>query len=617
MLGKDSILIYTRKPIEDSYSSYLAYSVHLAHSSDNLNYKALNQNYGILFASASIDENNVIKAKGLKNPYIFNTSEGNFAIIAVRINADGSRDDESKGKVLLWTSKDLIHFEEKGLLDLNKEAYVEQVTCQYNTDIEKYQIDWCDEEGNSYRNTMDDLSDKNSISSVKAIRKSPLLLKRDMSKLSVPEGAVKSNVISIESDLREKLQLKWSSLENISLEIPESVLVNTRDDINAVKARAIYSDGSTAIKKVQWDIKNIDFSVAGTYEIRGKVVQEKFDFPLAVGYADPVITKWNGKYYFIATNDNVNDIGLFVREANSVSALFEEGVKEYLILDKDESRGLVQTFWAPEFHLINGEMYILFAVSGSEWGPQSHIMKLKKGGEITDPDSWTDPIRVVKEDGSNLTNDGITLDMTYFEAGKTSYYVWSYRYGIGTAKDTGSMLYIASVDPAKPWQLTSDPVLLSRPLYGWENIDGTINNEGPYPLITDNYVYICYSGGNAIGYTYAIGTLKIDKNDNMLDPDNWLKSSTPVLSYYSIENKYGPGHNAFYKNDNGDLMITYHAEPTMKDSMRCTAIHRVHFDINNLPRFDMSSERDLKSEFAEVVTRVIIQERENIKESTD
>lgn len=63
MKNKESILIYTRKPIEDSYSRYLAHSVHLAYSSDGRNYKAFNQNYGILFASATIDDNDVIRAK--------------------------------------------------------------------------------------------------------------------------------------------------------------------------------------------------------------------------------------------------------------------------------------------------------------------------------------------------------------------------------------------------------------------------------------------------------------------------------------------------------------------------------------------------------------------------
>ncbi|NLV63945.1 MAG: glycosyl hydrolase, partial [Clostridiaceae bacterium] len=151
------------------------------------------------------------------------------------------------------------------------------------------------------------------------------------------------------------------------------------------------------------------------------------------------------------------------------------------------------------------ELYILFAVGGKVWGPQSHIMKLKKNGSIIDPDSWEEPIRVMKMDGTYLAAEGITLDMTYFEACNKAYLVWSYRLHIGTPKDSGSMLYIATIDKKEPWRLTSEPVLLSRPLYGWENNEHTINNEGPYTIVTEDKVYITYSGGAAGGYSYVLG----------------------------------------------------------------------------------------------------------------
>ena len=135
------------------------------------------------------------------------------------------------------------------------------------------------------------------------------------------------------------------------------------------------------------------------------------------------------------------------------------------------------------------------------------------------------------------------------------------------------MLYIATIDP-ETVALTSEPILLSRTLYGWENIDGTINNEGAYPLVMDDKVYITYSGGAANGYTYALGLLTAERGKDLLRVNNWKKSPTPVLSYYSIEGEYGPGHNGFYKNEMGDIMITYHAEPVIRNHMRSTGIRR-------------------------------------------
>ncbi|MFQ9638817.1 MAG: family 43 glycosylhydrolase [Eisenbergiella sp.] len=235
-------------------------------------------------------------------------------------------------------------------------------------------------------------------------------------------------------------------------------------DVEAVRAAVMYSDGSSALKQVKWETGGIDFNRPGTYRIGGTVINEQYTFPLACGYGDPVIFPWEGRYYFIATDDNRNDVGFYVRESEDVAGLFKEDTKQHLILALDEERGFVQTFWAPEFHVIGGELYILFAVSGTKWGPQCHLMKLKKGGSLTDPESWEDPVRIRRMDGRPLTEDGITLDMTYLKTGKRSYYIWSYRRNIGTALDTGSMLYIAAVDEAAPWQLASEPVLLPGPL---------------------------------------------------------------------------------------------------------------------------------------------------------
>ena len=310
----------------------------------------------------------------------------------------------------------------------------------------------------------------------------------------------------------------------------------------------------------------------------------EYVFPLAEGYGDPVIFPWDGKWYFIATNDNTDDIGLYVREADSVTALFAPGVTEHLILPYDPARELIQTFWAPEFHVISGELYILFAVSGEQWGPQCHIMKLKAGGHITDSESWHDPVKVVRKDGSPLSPGDISLDMTYIKAGRGSYVVWSYRENIGQPLDSGSMLYIASIDEKEPWRLTSEPVLLSRPLFGWENVEDTINNEGPYAYIRNGRIYLTYSGGAADSYTYAVGLITADVDADLLDVTSWSKSISPILSFYSVD-EFGPGHNSFFTDETGALMIAYHAETDITEHLRCDMIRMVLFKEDGIPYF--------------------------------
>ena len=344
------------------------------------------------------------------------------------------------------------------------------------------------------------------------------------------------------------------------------------------------------ISESQWNV------IRQRWAVRPEEPQtQRVDFPLAVGWADPVIFSRQDRWYFLATNDNNNNIGLFIREAESVAGLFAPETEIHCILDYDREREFIQTFWAPEYHVIGGEEYILFAVSGSQWGPQCHMMRLKKGGDLTRPEDWETPVRVRRRDGKPLTESGISLDMTYFKAGEVSYLVWSYRYGIGTALDTGSMLYIATVDEEKPWELTSEPVLLSRPLYGWENQKGTINNEGPYALLLGDWVYLAYSGGGACDPTYAVGYLVARQKDDLLDPRSWYKEPAAMLHRGSVEGIEGPGHNSFFRDEKGELMIAYHAQERERFHMRCTAFHRVHVSGQGMPLLHVPFQTDAEN----------------------
>ncbi len=402
-----------------------------------------------------------------------------------------------------------------------------------------------------------------------------------------------SDVLEIEEKIVEEAKKYWNPIVYTGVSVPEKITLHCKDELDSVNAKICYSDGSFRQKKIYWNTKEVCFEKAGTYEITGEIRQQKFTFPLVKGYGDPVIFPWEGKWYYISTNDNLDDIGIYVREADNVKDLFEEGVKEHLILPFDTERGFEQTFWAPEFHVIGGELYILFAVSGHVWGPQCHMMKKKKGKSIIEEDSWENPIRVLKKNGEPLATDAITLDMTFVRGKNSSYVIWSYREKIGTELDSGSMLYIASIDEREPWKLTSDPVLLTRPFYGWENLEGTINNEGPNAFIKDETIYVTYSGGAANGYTYVLGLLTAGEDADLLNLSSWTKSKVPVLSFYSVKGEYGPGHNAFFTNEEGELMISYHGETDIKSNLRCDGIRRVHFRQDGTPYFQMSNEEDI------------------------
>lgn len=597
---KARIMVYTRETDAAQYPAGLSRSIHLACSRDGKNYEALNNNYGILFAEAAVDDADIIHAKGVKNPRIFAMPEGGVGIVAVRVNEDGSADEDSRGSVLLWTTADFKEFKKIGFLPLHEDAYVERAQCRYDKNTGEYCILWQDDLGNSYQNEVKDICSLTGISPAH-----PGVYAEELPG-QAPEGAEKGNSVEISAQLCDETALYWNRLYSVKVQVPKRIWARTASEVENVRASVLYSDGSSVQKQVKWELDGLDFQSPGAFRIRGTVQNEQYQFPLACGFGDPVIFPWEGRYYFIATNDNLNDVGFYVRESEDVTGLFREDTQQHLILGLDEERGFVQTFWAPEFHVIGGELYILFAISGKKWGPQCHLMKLKKGGSLIDPESWEEPVRIRKKDGSFLTEDGITLDMTYLKAGERSYVVWSYRRNIGTPYDTGSMLYIAEVDENQPWQLSSEPVLLTRPLYGWENVNHTINNEGPYAFIADGKVYLTYSGGAADGYTYALGLLTADAKDDLLDISVWKKRCTPVLSYYSVEGIYGPGHNSFFTDAQGNLMIAYHAEDALEHHLRCDGIHRVHFNVHGEPVFDLSAKRDLDPALSQVEMEVIV-----------
>lgn len=552
------IKVYTEKIVEDRYPAGLAGSVHFALSREGGAFQSLNQGYGILFARAAVREDNTIAERSVRNPRLRRLGE-EYLIFAEPL--DENRKTLESGGCLVWRTRDFVRFSEQ--------EWMERIP------------------GEDRQSAVEAVSGAGSLGS----------------RAGGPEDTAAGDpqdTLEIPEELLEGILERWMPLRSVEAKLPQGVRVQNLQELEQIRARVIYSDGSEDKKRVIWDRESLVPSGDGRYCIHGRIEPVDTGFPLAVGYADPVLFCWKGDWYFLATNDNVDDIGLFVRRANTVEGLFAEDVKEYCILDYNEAKGFCQTFWAPEFHVIGGALYILFAVSGKQWGPQCHMMRLKEGGQITDRDCWEEPVRVCRADGSPLTADGITLDMTYFRTGGSSYVCWSYRYGIGTPRDTGSMLYIATVDEGCPYRLTSEPVLLSRPLYGWENTSGTINNEGPYALFLGDKVYLAYSGGDACGYYYTVGYLTADQEKNLLEVENWTKLPTVVFSSSSIEGIQGPGHNSFFRDGEGRLMIAYHAQEREKYFKRCSAFHRVHISKSGFPLLNVAGERDVSEELRKV-----------------
>ena len=592
------MLCYTRMPQEELiYAPKLAYSMHLAFSGDGVHFQPLNHNSGVLFAKATENDNLTLNAKSLKNPYIFYRTDGTFGVIAIRTESDGDKDAQSKGRVILFTSPDLLKYKEIGLIDLKGDTYVKDVTCQYDDKKKSYVICWSDENGNYYKNFIDDIM---SLSAASAPEKAEAFALAPVT--TDIEGIIPRNMIRVSQEVSRRLVCKLTVPNNVRIEVPKSVTVTSEEDLKAVRATAIFSDGTTSLKTIDWDSSEIDWNTPGSYYITGTVHQDHYPFPIAIDRADPCIAKWNGKYYFIATNDADGNHTLYMREADTIPSLVD--AEEVLLLDSSTYEDIGGLLWAPEFHIIEDDLYIFHAATPGEfYYEESHVMKLRRGGNPICAADWSRPRRVVKKDGSYLCEAGktISLDMTNFEWDGQYYVAWSERQFLPV--DLGAWIYIAKVDPGEPWKLTTDPVLLSKPDYGWSN-NHIFVEEGPFALIKGEKLFLTFAGA-LIDATYVVGLLTADKGADLLNPENWTKWNYPLLTSRSVPGEYGPGHNSFVTDDDGIIWNAYHARPGI-DAPRSSGIRRVHFDIDGYPVLDLTEDKDLNQELAKVSIEVVL-----------
>lgn len=581
----------------DLYSEKLAKSMHLAIQKENKPFEALNQNFGILFAKAYEAENEVLHPKQLVNSWLLNTKDDQFVVVAVRVNPDGSSDEISKGSILVFESKNLLQYTELPLLKLSDQTIVD-LTANYDASIDQYVINWQETDGSCYQVTVADFTSEVDLTNKKAIDQLPL---EDFTEFTTEiEGVIPRNTIEISDELGDYLVKKLTTPVNIEINLPESIEVSSLEQLNAVKATAVYSDGTTATKKIDWFADQVDFDQPGEYEVKGKVHQDHYPFPIAWDRADPCIGKWNGKYYFIATNDADGNNSLYIREANSIPELVT--AQEIRILDTQQYPEFKSLLWAPEFHIVNDRFYIFHAGSSNGFVEQAcQVMALKEGGNPLIREDWEKPKMVIKMDGTPLVEagKGITLDMTVIPNKGRYFASWSQR--PLHPHDLGAWICFAEINPDEPWKLISDVITIAKPDYGWDN-NHTPVVEGPYPLIRDGKIFLTISGA-AVDSTYVVGLLTADVDADLLDPASWVKTNYPLLTLNDVEGEYGPGHNAYIIDEDGDVWNTYHARPGLNEP-RSSGIRRVHFDIDGYPVLALTEEKDLNPDLT-IVTATI------------
>lgn len=275
----------------------------------------------------------------------------------------------------------------------------------------------------------------------------------------------------------------------------------------------------------------------------------EFNKPWICQRADPYVYRHtDGKYYFTASVPAYDRIVL--RRANDLASLAE--AEEHTIWNAHASGPMSKHIWAPELHYLFGKWYIYFAGGEVEdiWAIRPYVLECQGDDPINDP--WIEKGKMKAHPDDEFSFLAFSLDATVFEDNGEYYYVWAEKVGVGRQI---SNLYIAKMENG--YTLKTVQVLLTTPDYDWER-RGFWVNEGPAVIKKDGKIFLTYSASDT-GVNYCMGMLIADQGADLLDPLSWKKERYPVLSSDYDCGIYGPGHNSFTTDDEGNDILVFHA----------------------------------------------------------
>ncbi|MCR4596551.1 MAG: family 43 glycosylhydrolase [Lachnospiraceae bacterium] len=275
----------------------------------------------------------------------------------------------------------------------------------------------------------------------------------------------------------------------------------------------------------------------------------RYNEPWILQRADPYILKADdGSYYFTASVPEYDRI--ILRRAETLEGL--KDIPETEIWHKHESGPQSIHIWAPELHFLFGKWYIYYAGGDKDdiWAIRPYVLECTGSDPIDD--AWVEKGKMTCAADDEFSFRAFSLDATVFEVKDSWYYIWAEKTGVGKQI---SNLYIARMKNG--YTLDTVQVLLTTPDYDWER-RGFWVNEGPAVIKRNGRVYVTYSASDT-GINYCMGMLTASEDSDLLDPLSWKKERYPVLCSSAEHTVYGPGHNSFTTDSEGEDILVYHA----------------------------------------------------------
>ena len=280
----------------------------------------------------------------------------------------------------------------------------------------------------------------------------------------------------------------------------------------------------------------------------------EYNKPWILQRADPYVYKHtDGTYYFTASIPAYD--GIVLRHSDTLAGL--KDAEEVRVWQKHDKGIMSEHIWAPELHYLEGKWYIYYAGGDIDdvWAIRPYILECADQDPMTG--NWVEKGKMTRAEEDEFSFEAFSLDGTVFENRGKHYYIWAEKVGVGKQI---SNLYIAEME--NPCKLKTVQVLLTTPDYDWERI-GFWVNEGPAVIRHDGKIYMTYSASET-GAAYCIGMLSISEDADLLDPAMWKKERYPVLETNAEKGIYGPGHNSFTEDEQGNPIMVYHARTEEK-----------------------------------------------------
>ena len=260
-----------------------------------------------------------------------------------------------------------------------------------------------------------------------------------------------------------------------------------------------------------------------------------------VTIGDPFVINCGDCYYMYATGFDFN--GFVVRKSQDLQNWENLGP----CLDLNDSWAF-QDFWAPEVIYHNGKYIMHYSARRKS----DKSLRIGVAVSNTPQGPFVDCYNGPMFDFGYAAIDG----HVFIDDDNTPYFYYSKDCSENIVNGVHeSHIFVVKLNDDLT-KVISEPVFVFAPSKSHERLfkGNTQWNEGPYMLKKDGKYYLTYSANCYATKEYCV-CLAVSNSP----VGGFVKADEPILSYKDCESDFsGPGHNAFFKDNEGNLKMAFH-----------------------------------------------------------